>query len=364
MAIRQWFAPGRINLVGEHLDYNGGPVLPIAIERGVRVKARARTDSTVCVWTTLNHDQGTFDVSVARGEVDGWLAYVAGVFWALAEVGHRVPGFDLVIEADVPAGAGLASSAALECAIASAVNEMAALGLTGTEVATIANRAEVEFVAVPCGPMDQLVSVGATAGHAQFIECAPERSKHVPADWHAAGLSLVLIDTGGRRSLNDGRYATRRDECAEAAKSLGLTELAKAGPDAVLRLDDGILKARARHVITETARTRGAVKAMATGAWQQFGAILTASHESLRDDFDVSCLELDLAVETAMGAGALGARMTGAGFAGCAIALVPAEGVEAVNEQLAAAFTDAQRPLPHSFVARPSAGCHEITRDA
>jgi len=362
--VPQWFAPGRVNLIGEHLDYNGGPVLPIAIDRGTTVKARTRDDDQVRVWTTHGGNlTGGFAVGVAPGDVDGWLSYVAGVFWSIRSIGHTLPGFDLVIDSDVPSGAGLSSSAALECAVAGAVNEICGLGIGPIDMALLAQRAEADFVGVPCGAMDQLASMCGQDGHALFINTAvtPPTVDAVTADWVGDGLELLVIDTKTVRQLADGRYAQRRQECAEAARVLELDALAAAGPDAVLRLGDETLKARTRHVITETARTRGAVRALRARNWTQFGAILTASHESLRADFEVSCMELDIAVEAALTAGALGARMTGGGFGGSVIALIPAGSVKAVTGRVTDAFGHAERAKPDCFVVNPADGMHRVS---
>ena len=361
--VPQWIAPGRVNLMGEHLDYNGGPVLPIAIDRATAVKARIRDDDQVRVWTTHGGNQtGGFAVDVAPGDVDGWLSYVAGVFWSLRTAGNTVPGFDLVIDSTVPSGAGLSSSAALECAVAGAVNELCNLGIDRVELASLTQRAEADFVGVPCGAMDQLASMCGQGGHALFINTAvtPPTFESVAADWAGDGLELLVIDTKTAHQLTDGRYAQRRDECAEAARLLELDALATAGPDAVLRLGDETLKARTRHVITETARTRGAVRALRTRDWIQFGAMLTASHASLRDDFEVSCVELNTAVDAALAAGALGARMTGGGFGGSAIALVSAGSVNAVIEHVTNSLVHAERPTPDCFVVQPADGMRRV----
>lgn len=361
--VPQWFAPGRVNLIGEHLDYNGGPVLPIAIDRGTTVKARTRDDDQVRVWTTHGGNlTGGFAVDVAPGDVDGWLSYVAGVFWSLRSTGHAVPGFDLVIDSDVPPGAGLSSSAALECAVAGAVNETCGLGIVPIDLASLAQRAEADFVGVPIGAMDQLASMCGQDGHALLINTAltPPTVESIAADWVGDGLELLVIDTKTVRQLTDGRYSQRREECAEAAKILELDALAAAGPDAVLRLEDETLKARTRHVITETARTRAAVRALRSRNWTQFGAMLTASHESLRIDFEVSCMELDIAVDAAVTAGALGARMTGGGFGGSVIALLSADSVKVVTERVNDAFGHAERAKPDCFVVHPADGMSRV----
>lgn len=362
--IRQWTAPGRVNLLGEHLDYNGGPVLPMAIDRRLTLKARLRDDDAVRVWTTLGGRQADeFTVGVQPGEVTGWAATVAGVVWALGEAGHQLRGADLVIDGDLPSGAGLASSAATEAVVALALTDLHGFDLDRAELAHVCRHVENDFVGVPCGLMDQWAVLNGEAGHALFLNTSaePTTAEPVSVAWADAGLALVVIDTTARHDLTDGRYAERVEECAGAAAALGLDRLAAAGPDAVLKLDDDVLKARTRHVITESARVRGAVRALRAGNWTQFGAMLTASHESLRADFAVSCIELDVAVEAALEAGALGARLTGAGFGGSAIALIDATLIEPLRERVEAKFSTLQLPVPNVFAVRPSAGAHEIS---
>ena len=356
--IGRWSAPGRVNLIGEHLDYNGGPVLPIAIDRRTDVKARLRDDGRVRVWSDQGDGSIEFTAEVSPGEVDGWGAYVAGVVWALREAGHPIPGADVVIASDVPVGAGLSSSAAIECGVAAALLGSIDVDVPPVEVALIAQRAENEYVGVPSGSMDQLAAMCGRTGHALFIDTAarPPKVDEVSADWVSAGLSLLVIDTQASHSLADGEYAKRRAECDRAAEELGLTHLADAGLDAVLRIDDSVVKRRVRHVITETARTRSAVRSLREGQWKQLGTLFTASHESLRDDFEVSAPELDVAVDSSLEAGALGARMTGGGFGGSAIALVPAERVGAVTERVEAAFEHAEFTAPRTFVVSPADG--------
>lgn len=361
--VRQWSAPGRVNLIGEHLDYNGGPVLPIAIDRALTLKARLREDDTVRVWTTLGGNQtAEFTTRVQSADVTGWASYVAGVFWALARAGHPTRGADLVIDGDLPSGAGLSSSAAVEGLVATALNDLLGLGLDPIDLAILSRRAENDFVGAPTGIMDQVAVLTGRAGHALLIDSRPERPtvEAVEASWLEAGLSLVVIDTMTRHDLSDGSYAERRDECQRAADVLGLAHLAEAGPDAVLKLEDETLKARTRHVITETARVRGAVRALRARNWTQFGSMLSASHASLKEDFAVSRMELDIAQESAVAAGALGARMTGAGFGGSVIALVDASLRGPLAEAVTARFAFHQFAAPAFFAVEPAAGAREL----
>ncbi|WP_375000446.1 galactokinase [Aeromicrobium sp. CTD01-1L150] len=364
-SVRRWQVPGRVNLVGEHLDYNGGPSLPFAIDRFLTVKARARDDDAVNAWS--GGRKASFTTSVAPGDVDGWAAYVAGAVWAFGQAGHRLGGVDLVLEVDpkagLPEGAGLSSSAALTVGVVSALDDLAGTGLDGTTRAVVAQRAENDFVGAPTGLMDQLAVVHGRAGHAVLTRplADPPHTEPAPFDPPGAGLSLLVIDTGVDHSHavhaeTGGGYAQRREECGRAAAELGLEHLADAGLDAVLRLQDETLKARLRHVITETARVTAAVRTLRDGDWSQLGTILTASHESLRDDFEVSCAELDVAVEAALEAGALGARMTGGGFGGSAIALAPQPKAAAVRELIEHRYDALGWTPPTTFAVRAADG--------
>ncbi len=359
--VRQWTVPGRVNLIGEHLDYNGGPVLPMAIDRSLTIKVRARVDGMVNVWTDRpSGAKATFPITVQPTDVDDWAAYAAGTAWSLAEAGLTFSGADIVVESGLHSGAGLSSSAALTCGIAAAINDLFDFGLGRTDLAVIAQRAESGFVGVPVGLMDQLAVLYGESGHAVLIDTAvtPPTTCAVPIRWEDDGLILQVIATGAHHSLADGEYAARRDECERAAAELGLSWLAEAGLDATIALTDETLKARTRHVLTESARVRAAVNAVHRGAWPQLGTIFTASHESLRDDFQVSCPELDVAVESALEAGALGARMTGGGFGGSIIALVPLESVAAVRERVEAGYEAHGWTRPESFVVHAAAGAH------
>ncbi|MDO9378019.1 MAG: galactokinase [Nocardioidaceae bacterium] len=361
-SVRTWAAPGRVNLIGEHLDYNGGPALPFAIDRTTRLKARPRTDGRVRVWSSIAEGSVEFGVDTEPGQVEGWAAYVAGVVWAYARDGHALPGYDLVLDSDVPLGAGLSSSAAVECVVALAVRDLQGLDLGAAQVARLAQTAENDYVGAPTGSMDQLASACSEDGHALLVETRtePPTLTSVPADWAADGLAVVVVDTRAEHSHATGEYATRRSECEQVAEIIGVEQLALAPPDAVLKVEDPVLKARLRHVMTETTRTRAAVRALRERQWEHLGTLLTASHVSLRDDYQVSCMELDVAVDTALGAGALGARMTGGGFGGSAIALVARDGVDRVVSAVESAFAGARLTAPRTFVVTPGPGAHEV----
>ena len=303
-----WFAPGRVNLIGEHTDYNGGFVLPMALDFGVAVTVGARSDGMLRA-RSLQHPGDDVDVPLndlapARGP-EGWAAYPAGVVWALLDAGHRIPGIDVVVDGDVPQGAGLSSSAALECATALACAERFGLALDRQELAAVAQRAENEFVGMPCGIMDQSASLLCRAQNALFLDTMTLDAVHVPLDLAAAGQALLVIDTRAPHRLVDGEYADRRRACEEAARRLGVARLRDIEtdrmPEALARLDSPTLRRRVRHVVTENARVLEVVGLLERRAVVDIGPLLTASHESLRDDYEVSAPELDLAVDAAHG---------------------------------------------------------------
>lgn len=355
-----WIVPGRVNLIGEHLDYNGGAVLPIAIDRAITIKIRARRDGVVNVWSAGR--RASFPASVAPGEVTDWSAYVAAAVGAARDAGIAVAGADIVIDSTLPAGAGLSSSAALTCGLAAALDELAGAGLSRVELARIGQRAESDFIGAPVGLMDQLAVLCCEPAHALHIDFAGEEPvlTPVPATWAESGLVVAVVDTRAHHQIAAGKYGARREECTRAAEQLGVPLLARAQVDAVLELEDEVLKRRTRHVVTESARVRGAVKALSAGEWAQFGTMLTASHESLRHDVEVSSPELDVAVEAALESGALGARLTGGGFGGSAIALLPAEAVDGLRARVTARFAGLDWPAPDVFVVTPSAGARRV----
>ena len=340
-----WAAPGRVNLIGEHTDYNDGFVLPLAIDRLVLAAAGRRDGGRLRLWSLQAGPPADLELAgIGPGRVEGWAAYPAGVAWALAEAGAEVGGADLVVDGDVPAGAGLSSSAALECATATALAELAGAGLDRVALAGVARRAENQVVGVPSGVMDQMVSMLGRAGHALFLDTRSLDTEQVPLPLEAAGLCLVVLDTRAGHRLVDGAYADRRAACEAAAAVLGVPALRDATPSQVEAAagalgEEGLR--RARHVVTENARVLEAVELLWAGELDRLGPLLAASHASLRDDYEVSSPELDTAVAAAVAAGAVGARMTGAGFGGSAIALVRADLVERLGGQVRDAFAAA-----------------------
>jgi galactokinase len=359
-----WRSPGRVNLIGEHTDYNDGFVLPLALEREVRVLAAPRGDGLLRLASAQTPGPPVEVVleGLAPGAVEGWAAYVAGTAWALQGHGVDLVGADVLVDGDVPRGAGLSSSAALECASAGALLALAGAELPLVEVALLAQRAENDFVGMPCGVMDQFASTHGRAGALLLLDTRSLEARTIPFDLAAEGLRLVVIDTRAPHRLVDGEYAARRASCEQAAVLLGVPALRDVDDlgSAMSRLDDDVLQRRVRHVVTENARVLDVVALLESGDVRAIGPLLTASHESLRDDYEVSCPELDVAVEAALSAGAHGARMTGGGFGGSAIALVEASGVDALRRDVAAAFASAGFTEPAFLEAVPADGYRRL----
>jgi galactokinase len=335
-------APGRVNLVGEHLDYNGGRVLPLALPHATYAAVAPRTDRVLSVASLqLGEARSVALDDLAPGSVRGWAAYVAGVVWALGELGWSLPGLDVLVDSRVPVGAGLSSSAALECAVAVALLPLAGVA-DGPEVrrtlVEVCVRAETEMAGAPTGGMDQTVALFAAESQALLVDFADGSTREVPWRPEREELRLLVVDTRVSHALTSGEYAARRAECEAAARALGVDRLAQARSLAPDGIADPVLRRRVRHVRSESGRVDAAVAALHRGDHAALGPLLDASHESLREDFQVSCTELDEVVETCRRHGALGARMTGAGFGGSAVALVPAESVPDVTAAVAAAF--------------------------
>jgi galactokinase len=347
-------APGRVNLIGEHTDYNGGLCLPLALPQRTTVSLVPRTDEALSLSSAQEED-------VWEGRVEdrpeGWAAYVAGVVQAMRDDGHEVRGFEASVDSDVPVGAGLSSSAALECSVATALAGLLGLDLTDRAVrrqlAAACIRAENDYVGAPTGGMDQTVAMLAEPGHALLLDFSDGSATPVELPLDDAGLVLLVIDTRVSHALTDGSYGNRRTESADAARALGISSLRDAHPARVEALEDPVLRRRARHVVSENLRVLAAVGAIADRSWEALAEVLDASHASMRDDFEISCRELDLAVESARAAGALGARMTGGGFGGSAVSLVPRKEVDTVQAAVTRAFADVGLGHPAYLVATP-----------
>jgi len=359
-----WSAPGRVNLIGEHTDYNEGFVLPFAIDRRTIVAAGAREDGVIRVASTFSDEVAELplaDLDAARGRA-GWADYPLGVAWALGRSGAdlaAVPGVDLVIDSNVPVGAGLSSSAAIECAVALALDDLWRLGMTRPGLAQVGRLAENEFVGAPTGIMDQSASLLGAADSAVFLDCRSLDSELVPLGFADAGLAIVVMDTGVSHSHATGGYRERREACEEGARVLGVPALRDVAVADLARartmLDDVVFR-RVRHVVTENQRVLDVVRTLREDGPAAIGALLDASHASMRDDFEISVPELDLAVETALGNGALGARMTGGGFGGAAIALAPLDAVSRIQVALDGAFAEHGFSAPEVYPVRPSDG--------
>ncbi len=354
-------APGRVNLIGEHTDYNDGFVLPLAIDRAVWIALRPRQDRRVVAYSLDFEAEGQFDLDALRNENAGWIEYLKGVAWSLEQSGYRLAGWEGVVRGDVPVGAGLSSSAALEMATARAFAACGDFGWEPARMALLAQKAENQWVGVNCGIMDQLISGCGEAGHAVLIDCRSLQTEPVPLPPETV---VVVLDTATRRGLVESAYNQRRRQCEAAAQAFGVKALRDVGFEEFQRRAaslDAETARRARHVITENARTLQAAAALRNGDAAAAGRLMNASHQSLRDDYEVSSAALDAMVEAAQAHPACyGARMTGAGFGGCAVALVQAEAAEDFTRFTTAEYTRRTGKIPSVYVCRAAAGA-EVT---
>ena len=347
-------APGRVNLIGEHTDHHEGHVLPFAIDRRCHVAAARRADDVVTLRSAQVDGAPVVTAVAGLGRATGWSAYPLGTLWALGQDGLEPCGWDLVVASDVPLGAGLSSSAALESAVALAAAELTGAHLDRHDLARAGRRAENEVVGAPVGIMDQAASLLCRRGTALLLDCRTMATEHVALGLAEAGLTMLVIDSGVRHDLADGGYADRRAACVAAAEALGVPALRDATVD-MLGVLSGDLLRRARHVVTEQARVARTVALLRAGSPREIGPELTESHASLRDDFAVSVPALDDAVDAALAAGALGARLVGGGFGGSVLALVPVDGRDAVGTAVADRFARGARRRRCARSSRPRA---------
>jgi galactokinase len=355
-----WSAPGRANLIGEHLDYNGGWVLPFAIGLRTAVAVGVRDDDRIRCWSL--QDAATADISLDDVVTTrGWSSYVIGTVWAMRAAGAGVRGLDIVVDGDVPLGGGLSSSAALECAVAVAANDLSGGDLDRLALAQAGQRAERDVVGAPVGIMDQMASLLGREGHGLLLDCATLHSRGIALPLAETETRLLVVDTGTRHDHACGGYADRRRECETAAAALGVDHLALADADRIGEVGSAVVRRRARHVVSEQQRVHDVVHALQRTDMAGVGAALTASHASLRDDFEISVPELDGAVDAALGAGALGARLTGGGFGGCVLALVPEHRFDATIEAVSRKAADQGWPAPRQYDGRPRDGARRET---
>ena len=355
-------APGRVNLIGEHIDYSEGFVLPFAIKDRTWAAARKRDDSKVRIASVQRRNKiVTVDIKDVKPGLKGeWERYALGVLWSMGVTS----GVDLMIDGHVPLGAGLSSSAALECSVATAMNHLFDMGFSLEELARLTQRAENQYVGVPCGIMDQSVSLMATNGFALLLDCRDLSTRNIPFDVASHGLELLIIDTQAHHALTDGGYAERRASCESVAAKLSIKsmrELTMEQLDSSRHLITETEYIRARHAVTAMKRVLDCVEALSVGDFVKVGLLINASHVSLRDDYTVSCPELDTAVDASLAAGAMGSRMVGGGFGGSAIALIQASKTTQTIRAVEKAFADKKFKAPRFFTSLPSQGAELIS---
>ncbi|MFK0074197.1 galactokinase [Arthrobacter woluwensis] len=361
-----WMAPGRVNLIGEHTDYNDGFVLPFAIDLKARVAVRALPEARTVRLHSAQGAGNTVEFELDRitpGGDYGWASYPLGVAWALEQSGLAVPGFELYLDSTVPLGSGLSSSHAIECATITALAELSGASLSAQDLVLLTQRGENDFVGAPTGILDQSASLRGERGHAVFLDCRDQHAELIPFDAEADELVMLVIDTRVAHSHSDGGYASRRAACEAGAAALGVPALRDLGladlPRAEELLDELTFR-RVRHVVTEDARVLETVAVLRTEGAKAIGPLLDASHVSMRDDFEISCSELDVAVDSARAAGAIGARMTGGGFGGSAIALTPRGLEDEVRQAVLGAFASAGFGEPRLFTVTPADGARRL----
>jgi len=351
-----WSAPGRANLIGEHTDYNEGFVFPFGIDRRTYASIALRSDRLCRVASDIDGKSYQFELGQKPVDLD-WALYPLGVAWAMAE--YATSGFDCFITSDVPVGAGLSSSAAIECAVAIGLNELWNAGRTRQELALIGQKAENQVVGAPTGMMDQTASMLAQPDAAVLLDCQSLQATSVPLGLSEKGLLVAIIDTQVAHRHSDGGYRVRRESCERGASEMGVSSLRGLSeadlPAAQLKLNEVDFR-RVRHIVTENQRVLDSVEALAEGDLAKLGELMLASHASMRDDFEISIEELDLAVEVAMQTGAVGSRMTGGGFGGAAIAIIKKDLLGQLEQNCKAAFSAAGFIEPRVFAVEPSEG--------
>jgi galactokinase len=356
-------APGRVNLIGEHIDYSEGFVLPFAIKDRTTAAIRKRDDSVVRIASAQRRSKiVTVDINNVKPGLKGeWERYALAVLWSM---GVKT-GVDLLIDGHVPLGAGLSSSAALECSVATAVNHLFDMGFSLEDLARLTQKAENQYVGVPCGIMDQSVSLMATMGSALLLDCRDLSTRNIPFDVASSGLELLIIDTQAHHALTDGGYAERRASCESVAAKLGIKSMRELTMPALESAKDQLTQVefiRARHAVTEMKRVLDCVEALSEANFEKVGELINQSHISLRDDYTVSCPELDTAVSASLAAGALGSRMVGGGFGGSAIALIDAAKTSETIKAVEKAFAEKKFKAPRFFTSLPSQGAEVISR--
>ena len=359
-------APGRVNLIGEHTDYNDGFVLPMAIDRYILIAADVNTSGRVTLHNETTGETATFGIrpKVERGE-PSWSNYVRGVIAGFQKRREKVSGFDAVIESTLPLGGGLASSAALEVATATLLESMSGQALDPLEKALLCQQAEHDFAGVPCGIMDQFTSILAQKDHALLLDCRSRTT--TPVAMTDPAVTVLIVNTNIRHKLADSEYAKRRSQCEAAARVLKVPALRDATTESLMaarRQLEPVVFRRARHVVSENERTLQAAQAIQAADWAKVGELMYASHRSLREDYEVSCPELDTVVEVAqeMGAagGIIGCRMTGGGFGGCAVSLVQTEAVQRITRKLDDLYEKKTGRQTGIFSSRPAAGARVL----
>ena len=350
-------APGRVNLIGEHIDYSEGFVLPFAIADRTFAAIARNSDGLVRIASQQRKNRiFTIDINdVKPGSAGDWEKYVLGVIWTL----DISTGVDILVDGHVPSGAGLSSSAALECSVAVGLNALFSLGNSLEDLARATQKAENDYVGMPCGIMDQSVSLMGREGSALLLDCRDLTTESVPFDVASQGLELLIIDTQAHHALVDGGYAERRASCESVAAAFSIPSMRHLTMDTLNARKSEITATeyiRARHAVTEIARVKDAVTALRANDFVTLGRLINESHISLRDDYTVSCPELDTAVDASLAAGALGSRMVGGGFGGSAIALIKANQIDAVKEAIKTSYAAKGFKAPRFFTSLPSAG--------